>query len=252
MAQTAERPNILICIADDAGFTSAYGVPWVRTPGMERVARDGIRFDNAFTCNAKSAPSRATLITGRNYVMLGKERHDVWRPDDQGYPIRAMIRGDFLYIRNYEPDRWPAGNPETGYMNVDGSPTKTEILKARRNPDTAYFWQLSFGKRQPQELYNITRDPECMVNLADDPAYGDIMADMASEMTARLVEEGDPRVFGNGGIFDSYPDVSGARQYYNRIKAGEKVPSTWISDTDFEPAASGLPVEPLAKSRKRK
>ena len=37
----------------------------------------------------------------RNYVMIGKERHDVGRPNDQGYPIRGLIRGDFLYLKNF-------------------------------------------------------------------------------------------------------------------------------------------------------
>ena len=79
----------------------------------------------------------------KDYVLIGKERHDVGRPNDQGYPIRGIIKGDFLYLINFETSRWPAGNPETGYMNVDGSPTKTEVLKARRNPETESYWQLS-------------------------------------------------------------------------------------------------------------
>ena len=56
-------------------------------------------------------------------------------------------------------------------MNVDGSPTKTEVLKARRNPETESYWQLSFGKRQEEELYNIAEDRECMANLAEDANY---------------------------------------------------------------------------------
>lgn len=68
-AKTQERQkttNILFCIADDAGHMSAYGTPWIHTPAFDRVAREGILFENAYTCNAKSAPSRAAIITGRN------------------------------------------------------------------------------------------------------------------------------------------------------------------------------------------
>ena len=50
----------------------------------------------------------------RNRMVIGKERHDIGRPNDQGYPVRAIRTPQYLYIRNYEPDRWPAGNPETG------------------------------------------------------------------------------------------------------------------------------------------
>lgn len=179
----------------------------------------------------------------RDHIIIGKERHDVGRPDDQGYPIRGIIRGDYLYIRNYETDRWPSGNPETGYMNVDGSPTKTEVLKARRNPATAHFWQLSMGKRGAEELYNIKTDPQCMTNLADDAGYDTLRKNLADEMTAQLKAEGDPRMEGNGAIFDKYPNMCPSHMYWNRVKAGETdIPTKWISDTDFEPAASGLEV----------
>lgn len=178
--------------------------------------------------------------TDRDFVMIGKERHDVGRPDDQGYPIRGFIRGDYLYLKNFETNRWPAGNPETGYMNVDESPTKTEILKARRKLGTAHYWQQSFGKRSTEELYNINKDPNCMVNLSEKTEYESLLRKMEKEMTSRLVEQEDPRMFGRGEIFDRYPDMSVAYQFWNRTQAGEKVPSKWISPTDFEPAASGL------------
>jgi arylsulfatase A-like enzyme len=68
----ADRPpNILFAIADDWGVhASAYGTPWVRTPHFDRVARDGILFTRAYTPNAKCAPSRACILTGRNSWQL--------------------------------------------------------------------------------------------------------------------------------------------------------------------------------------
>lgn len=179
----------------------------------------------------------------RNFVMIGKERHDVGRPDDKGYPIRGLIRVEYLYLKNFETDRWPAGNPETGYMNVDGSPTKTEILKARRKPETEHYWKLSFGKRQSEELYNIKKDPDCMIDLSGKAEYLDLKSRMEKEMTARLVEQDDPRMFGRGNIFDKYPDMSGAYLFWDRVMSGENVPSGWISDTDFEPSASGVNID---------
>jgi arylsulfatase A-like enzyme len=62
------RPNILFVLADDWGYgdASVYGKEWFRTPAIDRVAREGLRFDNAYTPNAKCAPSRASILTGRN------------------------------------------------------------------------------------------------------------------------------------------------------------------------------------------
>lgn len=178
----------------------------------------------------------------KDYVLIGKERHDVGRPNDQGYPIRGMVKGDFLYLINFETDRWPAGNPETGYMNVDGSPTKTEVLQTRRTPQTGIYWQLSFGKRPEEELYNISKDQECMTNLAEDPDYNTLKKQMRSELLQELTEQQDPRILGQGSIFDSYPYMGPARDAWNRIKKGENVPARSINKSDFEPKASGLEV----------
>lgn len=171
----------------------------------------------------------------RSVMLMGKERHDVGRPDDQGYPMRSMLKGKYLYIHNYEPTRWPAGDPMTGYMNIDGSPTKTEILKARHDPATKYYWDLSMGRRDEFELYNIETDPLCINDLSKDPAYKEVMDEMEKEMTRRLTAQGDPRMAGNGGIFDRYPNMSKSRDYYNRFMAGERPPSAWINDSDFDP-----------------
>lgn len=174
----------------------------------------------------------------RSRMLMGKERHDVGRPNDEGYPIRALLKGNYLYIHNYEPDRWPAGNPETGYMNVDGSPTKTEIIKARHNPDTKFYWDLSMGKRGELELYDIEKDPLCMVNLAEDPSCAKLMAEMEQELTLELKAQGDPRMEGKGSQFDAYPNMCKAHDYYNRVKAGEKPAANWINPSDFDPAAA--------------
>lgn len=66
------RPNILIAIADDwgCGHAGAYGCKWVKTPAFDRVAEQGILFTHAYTPNAKCAPSRACLLTGRNSWQL--------------------------------------------------------------------------------------------------------------------------------------------------------------------------------------
>lgn len=90
----------------------------------------------------------------RDHLLVGKERHDVGRPHDWGYPIRGIIDAGLLYLRNYEPARWPSGNPETGYLNSDGSPTKTEILELRRTGRDTRFWTLAFGRRPAEELYD--------------------------------------------------------------------------------------------------
>ena len=66
---------------------------------------------------------------------IAMERHDGCRKGGKGFPCRAIRTKDFLYIKNYEPNRWPAGNPDREFCaryipfgEVDSSPTKTLIM----------------------------------------------------------------------------------------------------------------------------
>jgi hypothetical protein len=163
-----------------------------------------------------------------------KERHDVGRPNDQGYPIRGLVKDGFLFLRNFEPERWPAGNPETGYMDSDGCPTKTLILNMRRKRKSADYWDLSFGKRGETELYDVRKDPLCINNLAGEKQHISRLEAMDKLMTEKLIEQEDPRMFGQGHIFDEYPYAGGSRDFYNRYVKGEKVNASWINKTDFE------------------
>ena len=172
---------------------------------------------------------------GRDFMVIGKERHDVGRPNDEGYPMRGIIKDGFLYIRNYHTDRWPAGNPETGYMNCDGSPTKSFILNDRRSKGKSRYWDLNFGKRPAEELYRISSDPECLDNLIGEKEFSEIKAILVEQMTDELTKENDPRIMGNGDIFGKYPYAEDAtRNFYNRFMAGEPVKAGWINQSDIE------------------
>jgi N-sulfoglucosamine sulfohydrolase len=171
----------------------------------------------------------------RNAVLIGKERHDVGRPNDWGYPIRGIVTEEFLYLHNFEPDRWPAGNPETGYLNTDGSPTKTFILNDRRKNGTSEYWNRAFGKRPQEELYQISTDPFCVNNLAIHPEYRAVGEELKESLFNRLKEQGDPRMFGNGHVFDEYPYFGDAsRNFYDRYMKGEEIKAGWVEKTDFE------------------
>jgi N-sulfoglucosamine sulfohydrolase len=172
----------------------------------------------------------------RDHVLVGKERTDVGRPHDWGYPIRGIVMGDRLYLHNFEPDRWPGGNPETGYLDCDGGPTKTEVLKSRKTPGEKRFWTTSFGKRPADELYDLRSDPDCLTNLSDRVDFRTLQ----SQLFRELKVQADPRMFGQGHVFDEYPCADrGERNFYERFMRGEKVKSDWVSPSDFEKGPLG-------------
>ncbi len=171
----------------------------------------------------------------RDFVLIGKERHDIGRPKDGGYPIRGLVKGEMMYLQNFETDRYPGGNPVTGYLNCDGSPTKTEILKLRTQIPMQHYWKLAFGKRPKEELYNLKTDPECMLNLASEKKHQKIKAILKKEMTDKLTIQKDPRILGNGAIFDTYKYADVKNQnFYERFMNGEKMKAGWVNKTDFE------------------
>lgn len=154
------------------------------------------------------------IDVSRNRMIVGKERHDLGRPHDWGFPVRAIRTPDYLYVHNYEQDRWPVGNPETGYMNCDNSPTKTFLLSKFDS-----FYKLNFGKRPEEELFIISQDADCINNVAQDPNYQKLKQQLRQEMEATLISEGDPRALGNGKIYDTYNYVGRrGHSYENWVK----------------------------------
>ncbi len=206
-------------------FLEAAGINWQQS-GMHPTAGKSLFPILKSTKNGQ-------VEANRNFVLVGQERHDFGRPHDVGYPIRGMHKNGILFLKNYEPSRWPACNPETGYLNCDGSPTKTMLLNLRRTGVDKTYWQTNFGKRPAEELYDVKKDPDCVKNLINDPAYKTIVKQMRTEMETRLKAEGDLRMIGYGHIYESYPftEING---FYERYMNGEKIRTGWVNPTDYE------------------
>jgi len=142
----------------------------------------------------------------RDRVLLGRERNDVrCRPGTEsglGFPVRAIRRGSLLYVHNFAPDRWPCGDPALGLADTDDGPTKAAIMAAGEQD---HHWQLCFGRRPADELYDLATDPDCVVNLAADPAHAEDVRRLEEELLAELHRQRDPRVLGQGDDFDAEP-----------------------------------------------
>jgi hypothetical protein len=92
-----------------------------------------------------------------------------------------------------------------GYGDVDASPTKSYMLKYRNDPKAKRLFELAFGKRGAEELYDLRKDPGQLNNVADRAEYAQVRKKLAAELTAKLRATKDPRVLGRGDVFDKYP-----------------------------------------------
>jgi hypothetical protein len=132
--------------------------------------------------------------------------------------MRSLRTRDFLYIRNFRPDRWPAGTPvaEKAFVegrwlaDCDNGPTKL-FMAAQGEGDGAHrrLYDLAFAKRPAEELYDLRKDPGQMANVAEDGAYADVKAQLAARLLAELEATGDPRVVGGAERFEIYPYYGG-------------------------------------------
>ncbi|TWT38086.1 Arylsulfatase precursor [Posidoniimonas corsicana] len=152
----------------------------------------------------------------RPHVLFGKERHTPTQeaPDRGGYPCRAIRTHDYLYIRNFSPDRWPNGTPNyqqafvpgNWYSDSDNGPTKTYMVEHRGQDATHQrLFELAFAKRPAEELYDLTADPDQLHNVADEPRHADARRRLSNALLAELQATGDPRVGGRGAELEAHP-----------------------------------------------
>jgi uncharacterized sulfatase len=170
--------------------------------------------------------SAGLVDPSRDAAIVGRERHvAAARTGDLPYPQRAIRTKDFLYIRNFKPDRLPMGtgpgpdssggpNPTyeqlredtfAAYGDMDASPTKAWIFTHRNDPGMDGYFDFAFGPLPAEELYDIRKDPHGMHNLADDPGYAAERKHLSERLMSVLRETGDPRVSGDGTTFDKPP-----------------------------------------------
>ena len=122
----------------------------------------------------------------RDFVVTGRETHETL------YPMRAIRTEDYLYIRNFEPDRWPS----LAQSVDDDGVSYDAVLASRSNPNTQHFYEQALGRRPLEELYVIADDPYQLKNVADVPAMADVKAKLQKKLITYLTKTNDPRVVG--------------------------------------------------------
>jgi len=163
----------------------------------------------------------------RTVVFSARERHSSSRWGNLGYPQRAARTTDYLYIRNYHPERWPAGAPEElgpkgdvmeGYHDLDWSEdtglSSRFVIRNADDPAIGLYAQHALGLRPAEELYDIRKDPGCMTNLVNREEMQDVLVRMRTLLEEEQRKTGDPRIVGpNPDEFESHPRLAAIRHF---------------------------------------
>lgn len=138
----------------------------------------------------------------RKFVVTTFEKHCSCREKQLGFPRRALHTDEWTYIKNYEPDRWPAGGPyvlipDWGfYGDIDPSGIKSYFTDHKDEPKIKPLFDLGFGKVPGEELYYKREDPDMINNLVANPEYLNKLNELRQNLENYLQATKDPRING--------------------------------------------------------
>ena len=159
-ADSAARPNILWLVAEDftSTFAGAYGDPLARTPTFDRLAREGILFERAYSTSAVCAPTRASIITGMYAPSLGTQHMR------SNVPLPAWLRYFPAYLR--DAGYYTTNNAKTDYNAavLDGTWDRNgaQAHYKDRKPGQPFFAVFNFNESHESSLHKrfpLTTDP---------------------------------------------------------------------------------------------
>ena len=224
----ARRVDDVVSLIDVTA--TIYDVASVAPPSETPLAGTSLANVLASTKNGIVDPERDAIYSGR-------ERHSSSRYNTLGYPQRVIRTTEYLYIRNFKPERWPAGAPRKygsgrypknfevtekllgpmhgGYADIDPCPSLDLLVSKADDPQLGKYLDWSVARRPAEELFNIKDDPGCLNNLADDAEFQEVKAELSERLIRYLAETKDPRVVAPdvGNVFETYPRYSGLRWF---------------------------------------
>lgn len=156
VAQTARtrptgKPNILMLMADQHRIdcVGAYGSKVIRTPNLDRIANEGVRFDCAYSSTPSCTPARSALLTGLSpwhHGMLGYSKMATRNPFEKpralaaaGYYTTAIGKNHFSPMRNSHGYHQMIVDEHCSYVVRDGKPVHTQPDEERCDYE-AWFW----------------------------------------------------------------------------------------------------------------
>ncbi|MEI7421982.1 MAG: sulfatase [Prolixibacteraceae bacterium] len=211
------------------GIKAPLAIKWAKKCKPDRVVTDFISFTDFAPTFLEAAEIKIPdCMTGksflnlllsdktgridptRNIVFAERERHTWCQPEGKSFPVRAVCNEDYLYIRNFRPYLFPAGDPflkrknstPLGHVDCDEGPSKYFIIQNKNQPEYSKFYKLCFDLRPAEELYDLRKDPLQLTNLADRDSERKTLLEMRECLKKWMEETNDPRAKGETTIWD--------------------------------------------------
>ncbi len=180
-------PNVLFCIADDWGWPNAgaYGDPVIKTPAFDRLAAEGVLFENAFVTAPSCTPCRNSILTGQ-YPWRLEDGGNLWSTLHPKFPVYPELLQQAGYSTGHWRKAWGPGNWKfLGRETDPAGPTFrgfAEFLKARPADKPFCFWLGASDPHRPYQWQSGAKsgiDIDKIVPPADLPNEETIRHDVA-------------------------------------------------------------------------
>ncbi|WP_303921179.1 sulfatase [Draconibacterium sediminis] len=168
---SSQKPNIVFIIADDISWNDfgCYGNKVVKTPHIDKLASEGLLFNNAFLTASSCSPSRCSIISGKYPHSNGAaELHTALPESEIPFPLLLKEKGYYTAhagkwhmgeATHRAFDRYTDGN---GYKNGDGGEANwVRFIKERPKDKPFFFWLASYDAHRAwgADTFKITHDP---------------------------------------------------------------------------------------------
>ncbi len=159
--QAATPPNFVIIIADDMAWDDcgAYGHPKIRTPNIDQLAQQGMRFDRAFLTCSSCSPSRASIMTGRYPHATGAPELHMSLPADQVLFTTPLRKAGYFTAA---AGKWHLGKDAEHQFDLirhggdsGGAGHWIPLLRERPKDKPFFMWFASFDPHRPYQPNTI-------------------------------------------------------------------------------------------------
>lgn len=158
----ADLPNIVFLLSDDQSQPDlgCCGNQAVRTPNLDRLAEEGMRFNRAYVTSSSCSPSRGSVMTGRSPHATGSSRLHIWTMPEVSN-LLSLLKEQGYHIGGYRKLHQDNYKSEFDFFGDEEEPLESFFEKRPENKPF-YLW---FGSNDPHRPYE-----EGIINQPHDPA----------------------------------------------------------------------------------
>ncbi len=232
-----DKPNIIFCLADDLGYgdLGCYGNPVIKTPNIDKLAKNGVKLTQCYAASTVSSPSRASILTGRMSYRVGIYRHltseSIMHISINEPTIPKILKGagyQTVFLGKWHVGNYRMGKPgpdELGFdywlaneKNFDMNPTT--LMRNGEHTGLIKGYQSEILVKEALHWLEDVRQPNnpfCMFLWFNEPHTPVRASEKFKNMYNNVEEQASKIKYGGPGVDRSRVDTDEKSRYFGCI-----------------------------------